>query len=282
LTTPLRIALTPDANQPNTIQFQLDDGKLPTPSVFVKGTSIRRPEAFVDRSPPACPFSTDSDMFAGDAKELHPFGLPADKTPAWVKTWLENKQLEHVTPGLEKFEIEARPTKKGGFKGSGYITGSPKIVAEYFRGKESTPFENQTHCAYYPSRFAQGFPTKIHGGCVWAIIDDALVIHSKGRGVTASLNVTYLRPADDFELEKVYAIIVKETQKQDMPDGKRIRVSTEVEMLDPVSKIVYARGVGILVLRPPAGATSGSSSSSSSSSSGDASSSTPTKKKSKM
>lgn len=55
----------------------------------------------------------------------------------------------------------------------------------------------RTVCEYAPAAFQQGYPGRMHGGVVSAMIDEAMgwaVYHERQWGATARLNIRYRRP----------------------------------------------------------------------------------------
>ena len=56
---------------------------------------------------------------------------------------------------------------------------------------------DRTICDYEPRAFQQGYPGRMHGGVVSALIDEAMgwaVYHAREWGATARLNIRYRKP----------------------------------------------------------------------------------------
>lgn len=71
---------------------------------------------------------------------------------------------------------------------------------------------DRTVCDYTPLAFQQGYPGRVHGGVVSAMIDEAMgwaVYHAREWGATARLNVRFRRPVPLDEPLRVEAWIVR-------------------------------------------------------------------------
>ncbi|HXK33938.1 MAG TPA: PaaI family thioesterase [Dehalococcoidia bacterium] len=71
---------------------------------------------------------------------------------------------------------------------------------------------DRTVCDYRPLAFQQGYPGRMHGGVVSAMIDEAMgwaVYHAREWGATARLNVRFRRPVPLDEPLRVEAWIVR-------------------------------------------------------------------------
>jgi acyl-coenzyme A thioesterase PaaI-like protein len=71
----------------------------------------------------------------------------------------------------------------------------------------------RTICEYRPPPFTQGYPSRMHGGVVSAMIDEAMgyaVYHARRWGATARLSVRYRRPVLLDQVLRVEAWMVRD------------------------------------------------------------------------
>jgi acyl-CoA hydrolase len=71
---------------------------------------------------------------------------------------------------------------------------------------------DRTICDYAPPPFTQGYPGRMHGGVVSALLDEAMgwaVYHAQEWGATARLNIRYRKPVPLDQHLRIEAWIVK-------------------------------------------------------------------------
>ncbi|MBI5288275.1 MAG: PaaI family thioesterase [Chloroflexi bacterium] len=87
---------------------------------------------------------------------------------------------------------------------------------------------DRTICDYEPRPFQQGYPGRMHGGVVSALLDEAMgyaVYYAREWGATARLNIRFRRPVPMDERLRAEAWIVKNR-------GRLIELRAELKAAD--------------------------------------------------
>jgi acyl-coenzyme A thioesterase PaaI-like protein len=83
---------------------------------------------------------------------------------------------------------------------------------EYGLHMEFSREGDRTICDYTPHAFQQGYPGRMHGGVVSALIDEAMgwaVYHAREWGATARLNIRYRHPVSLDQKLRIEAWITR-------------------------------------------------------------------------